>query len=171
MPCSPGSTRCCGAGVATSGQGCPTQPLPTSATTRGFGYGIGYGGNTSRPPGNRSAAATSAADHGQPAAVESSSTPPRSAPAATATGVQRSRLPGRPQHKPPPADPPGTYGEPVAVKAARRVREAVRGNGPVERPEPRLGPTSQRAAPAPCVTAAAATPDIVGSRPGPWHDP
>src|SRR5439155_1853888 len=100
---------------------------------------------TSRPPGNRSAAATSAADHGQPAAVESCSTPPRSAPAATATGVQRSRLPGRPQHKPPPADPPGTYGEPVAVKAARRVREAVRGNGPVERPEPRLGPTSQRA--------------------------
>src|SRR4051794_9832502 len=46
MPCSSGSTRCCGAGVATSGQGCPTQPLPTSATTRGFGYGTGYGGNT-----------------------------------------------------------------------------------------------------------------------------
>ena len=45
---------------------------------------------------------------------------------------------------PSPASPPGTYGEPVAVKAARRVREAVRGNGPVERPEPRLGPTSQR---------------------------
>ena len=37
----------------------------------------------------------------------------------------------------------GAYGEPVAVKAARRVREAVRGNGPVERPEPRPGPTSQ----------------------------
>src|SRR5680860_1246245 len=36
----------------------------------------------------------------------------------------------------------GTCGAPVAVKAARRVREAVRGNGPVERPEPRLGPTS-----------------------------
>jgi transposase len=28
------------------------------------------------------------------------------------------------------------------VKVARRVREAVQGNGPVERPEPRLGPTS-----------------------------
>ena len=40
--------------------------------------------------------------------------------------------------------PPGTYGEPVAVKVARRVREAVRGNGPVERPAPRPGPTSQR---------------------------
>ena len=36
----------------------------------------------------------------------------------------------------------GACGAPVAVKAARRVREAVRGNGPVERPEPRPGPTS-----------------------------
>ena len=32
---------------------------------------------------------------------------------------------------------------------ARRVREAVRGNGPVERPTPRLGPTSQHSSPAP----------------------
>jgi hypothetical protein len=47
------------------------------------------------------------------------------------------------------SDPPGTYGEPVAVKVARRVREAVRGNGPVERPEPRPGPTSQHAPPTP----------------------
>jgi hypothetical protein len=48
----------------------------------------------------------------------------------------------------------GTYGEPVAVKVARRVREAVRGNGPVERPEPRPGPTSQRtAAPSSAATA------------------
>jgi RNA-directed DNA polymerase len=39
-------------------------------------------------------------------------------------------------------DSDGTCGAPVAVKVARRVREAVRGNGPVERPEPRLGPTS-----------------------------
>jgi hypothetical protein len=29
------------------------------------------------------------------------------------------------------------------VEAARQVREAVRGNGPAERTEPRLGPTSQ----------------------------
>ena len=54
-------------------------------------------------------------------------------------------------------DPPGTYGEPVAVKVARRVREAVRGNGPVERPEPRPGPTSQPKATA-SSTAAASTP-------------
>jgi hypothetical protein len=33
--------------------------------------------------------------------------------------------------------------EPVAVQAARRIGEVVRGHGPVERPEPRLGPTSQ----------------------------
>ena len=30
-----------------------------------------------------------------------------------------------------------------------RFREVVRGNGPVERPEPRLGPTSQRSPVAP----------------------
>jgi len=41
-----------------------------------------------------------------------------------------------------PAAPCGTCGEPGALKGARRVREAARGNGPVERPEPRLGPTS-----------------------------
>ena len=39
--------------------------------------------------------------------------------------------------------PLGTCGEPGAQKRARRVREAVRENGPVERPAPRPGPTSQ----------------------------
>ena len=53
------------------------------------------------------------------------------------------------------SDPPGTYGEPVAVRVARRVREAVRGNGPVERPEPRPGPTSQHA---PAASSVASTP-------------
>jgi hypothetical protein len=43
------------------------------------------------------------------------------------------------------------------VKAARRVREAVRGNGPVERPEPRPGPTSQHAAAASGAPVAPAT--------------
>ena len=38
--------------------------------------------------------------------------------------------------------PNGTCGAPGARKRARRVREAARGNGPVERPEPRPGPTS-----------------------------
>ena len=37
-----------------------------------------------------------------------------------------------------------TCGEPGALKGARRVREAARGNGPVERPAPRPGPTSPR---------------------------
>jgi hypothetical protein len=95
------------------------------------------------------AAATSAADHGRPATTGYCSTPQRSAPAATATGAQPSRPPGQPPHNPPRHPPPGTYGEPVAVKAARRVREAVRGNGPVERPAPRLGPTSQRSSATP----------------------
>jgi hypothetical protein len=57
------------------------------------------------------------------------------------------------------SDPPGPYGEPVAVKAdftARRVREAVRGNGPVERSEPRPGPTSQHSPAAPVAPTAAA---------------
>ena len=67
----------------------------------------------------------------------------------TTVGTSRYRYRGAaiptpwPATAPSPASPPGTYGEPVAVKAARRVREAVRGNGPVERPEPRPGPTSQ----------------------------
>ena len=69
-------------------------------------------------------------------------------PAATDTGAQPSRHPGRPPHSHP-ARPPWTCGEPVAAKAARRVREAVRENGPVERPEPRPGPTSQRSPAAP----------------------
>src|SRR3954468_1294673 len=68
------------------------------------------------------------------------------------------------------SDPPGTYGEPVAVKVARRVREAVRGNGPVERPEPRPGPTSQRAAAASGAGAAAAAVNIAGSRASSWWD-
>ena len=57
------------------------------------------------------------------------------------------------------------------MKAARRVREAVRGNGPVERPEPRPGPTSQHRAAASSAAAAAAAPDIAGSRAGSWRDP
>ena len=146
MPCSSGSTRWCGAGVATSGPGCPPQPLPTWATTCGLGSGTGCAVSTPRPPGSRSAAATSAADRGRPVRTGCCSTLPRSAPAVTATGVQPSRHPGRPPHSHPQADPPGTYGEPVAVKAARRVREAVRGNGPVERPAPRPGPASQHRA-------------------------
>ena len=99
MPCSSGSTRWCGAGVATSGPGCPTRPLPISATTCGFGSGTGYAANTPGSPGRTSAAATSAADHGRPATVGYCSTPPRSTPAATATGAQPSRHPGRPPHR------------------------------------------------------------------------
>src|SRR3954451_12389607 len=68
-------------------------------------------------------------------------------------------------------DPPGTYGEPVAVKVARRVREAVRGNGPVERPEPRPGPTtSQHKATAPSAAAAPATSGSALPRAGPRPD-
>ena len=60
--------------------------------------------------------------------------------------------------------PSGAYGEPVAVKVARRVREAVRGNGPVERPEPRPGPTSQRPA---ATSSAAPSPATPRSSPPP----
>jgi len=69
------------------------------------------------------------------------STPRQCTPRATNTGEQSSRpLAGlglRTSH------PLGTCGEPGAQKRARRVREAVRENGPVERPAPRPGPTSQ----------------------------
>src|SRR4051794_36504164 len=65
--------------------------------------------------------------------------------------------------------PPWTYGEPVAVKAARRVREAVRGNGPVERPAPRLGPTSQRAPATPITRPGGATPTAVHAMPDGGH--
>jgi len=61
-----------------------------------FRSGTGCAANTPRPPGSRSAAATSAADRGRPATTGYCSTPPRSAPAATAAGAQPSRPPGRP---------------------------------------------------------------------------
>src|SRR5690349_7052831 len=43
-------------------------------------------------------------------------------------------------------------------RVARRVREAVRGHGPVERPAPRPGPTSQHRASASGTAVAAAAP-------------
>jgi len=149
---------------------CPMRPSPTCATTCGSGSGIGCVASTPRPPGRTSAAATSAADRGRPATAGYCSTPPRSAPAATATGAQPSRHPGRPPHSHHQADPPGTYREPVAVKVARRVREAVRGNGPVEKPAPRPGPTSQRPTAASGAAAATAAPNVAGCRAGSRQD-
>ena len=56
-------------------------------------------------------------------------------------------------------EPTGPVESPVPGQQARRVREAARGNGPVERPQPRLGPTSPgvRAARQAVVVEAAAT--------------
>ena len=73
----------------------------------------------------------------------SCSTPRRCAPRATATGAQPSPPPGPPRdednHH---AALTGLVESPVRCQVARPVREAARGNGPVERPAPRPGPTS-----------------------------
>ncbi len=74
MPCSPGSTRQCGAGAPTSGPGCPTRPSPTCATTCGTRSGDGCSASTPRRVGGRSTGSTAAVGHGGPARTGSCST-------------------------------------------------------------------------------------------------
>ena len=68
--------------------------------------------------------------------------PARCAPRATDTGERPSRRRGRARDRESTPTPNGTCGEPGARKRARRVREAVRGNPPVETPAGRPGSTS-----------------------------
>ena len=79
------------------------------------------------------------AGHGR---TDRCSTRRRCAPRATDTGEQPSRLRGRSRDEDH-TSPNGTCGAPVARKRARRVREAARGNPPVETPAGRPGSTSR----------------------------
>ncbi len=139
LPCSSRSTRCCGAGAPSSVTACPAPPSSTWAPTSGAGSSNGYGANIVGSPGRASATATAVADGGPPVRNESGSTRRRCASGATDTEDQSSRRPGRPRHETSNESQTGTCGAPGALRGARRVRETARGNGPVERPEPRLG--------------------------------
>ena len=89
--------------------------------------------NTPNPPGSRSAAATSTANGGQPPRTRLCSTPPPARLTGTGIGEPRSRP--LPDHRLSPShDPTGPVESPVPGQQARRVREAARGNGAVERP-------------------------------------
>ena len=79
-------------------------------------------------------------DGGPPTARLCCSTRRRCAPPATATGEHKYPRLGRAPHEERRKS-SGACGAPGARQWARRVRGAGRGNGPVEIPEPRLGPT------------------------------
>ena len=142
-PAASSSTGCCGAGAPTSGPACPARPSSyLSSYTWGQVIGwlrrkhrrITWKELRRRYCGGRMVAGRER--------TRRCSTPPRCAPRATDTGAQLSRRPGRPRDEDNHTNPDGACGAPGARKRARRVREAARGNGPVERPAPRPGPTS-----------------------------
>ncbi len=72
--CCVGSTRCCGAGAATSAPVSRHASSPGSVTTRGNGFGGGYDANTATPPSLNSDGSTAAEDGGRPARDERCST-------------------------------------------------------------------------------------------------
>ena len=84
--CCAGSTRCCGAGAPTSGQGCPARPSATWPPSSGGRSWPGCAANTAGPAGKPCAAATAAADGGPPTDRLLCSTPGRSARPDTGTG-------------------------------------------------------------------------------------
>src|SRR5450755_2185398 len=91
----------------------------------------GCAANTTGPPGRTCAAGTARATHGGPPRRTGSCSARRTwERPATAIAEQPSRPPGRPRMRN--TRPRATCGAPGAWKQARRVREAARGNGPVD---------------------------------------
>ncbi len=86
--------------------------------------------------------ATATADGGRPHRRSDCSIRTRCAPRATATGEPPSPLNGQPRDEPSRQCVMGLVESPVPGRPARRVREATRGNPPVEIPAGRPGSTS-----------------------------
>ena len=93
--------------------------------------------------GKTCAAASAAAVGGRPARNGNCSAWRGCTLPAIATADQSSPLHGRSRDEGNSQESSGTCGAPVALRGARRVREAVRRDGPVEKPVPRSGPTSR----------------------------
>ncbi len=108
-------------------------------TATGCGRSTGSGGQ------NSGAGSACPGPGGSPSTESDSRARPASLLSGTATAATRSRPRGHRQVKPPEQQPP--RGEPGAVRIARRVRRAVRGNGLGAIRAPRPGPTQLAATP------------------------
>jgi hypothetical protein len=139
--CCIGSTRCCGAGAATSNRLCRRWSSPTSATTRGERYGDGCRKHRKAVIAElrrlywRRRVVAGEPTQGTVSSGEGEHDPlplPRVGHTFTPANHRR----GHPARRL-----TGACGEPGALKDACRVREAVRGNRPAAQLAPRPGPT------------------------------